>query len=101
MKEAHINETLEALKYELKTLKDEIKELTSDKKALKDKVKALTDNKNALKKDLAERSNFYCWHCGFELRDVCPRCGYGMVDTAYRDAESMDSSDEDIDDANG
>ena len=27
----------------------------------------------------------------FELRDACPRCGYGMVDTAYRDATHSDS----------
>ena len=50
-----------------------------------------------MKSDLAERSNFYCWHCGFELKNTCPRCGYGMTDTAYRDAEeeSNEESDED------
>ena len=50
-----------------------------------------------LKSDLAERSNFYCSHCGFELTNTCPKCGYGMTDTTYRDAEteSIEESDED------
>ena len=56
----------------------------------------LKDIVEKLKSDLAERSNLYCWHCGFELKDRCPRCGYGMTDTTYRDTEeSNEESDED------
>jgi hypothetical protein len=53
-----------------------------------------------LKSDLAERSNFYCWHCGFELRHTCPRCGYGMTDTANRDATESASDSDEIDEDN-
>jgi rubrerythrin len=83
--------------------------VSSNKEAISDNKEAISDNKEAIKKleqdnkklkdiveklksDLAERSNFYCWHCGFELKDACPRCGYGMTDTAYRDTE--DSNEE-------
>ena len=64
--------------------------------SLKKQVKNLKDIVEKLKSDLAERSNFYCWHCGFELKNTCPRCGYGMTDTTYRDADedSNEESDE-------
>ena len=65
---------------------DENKALKDEIKTLKDKVKALTNDNNTLQIYLSKRSNLYCWHCGFELREVCPRCDYGLVDTEYRDA---------------
>jgi rubrerythrin len=68
----------------------EAKKLEKENNKLKDVVEKL-------KSDLTERSNFYCWHCGFALKNNCPRCGYGMTDTAYRDIEedSNEESDED------
>ena len=72
--------------------KEAIKKLEQENNKLKDIVEKL-------KSDLAERSNFYCWHCGFELRNACPRCGYGMTDTAYRDAETESNEESDEDNA--
>ena len=87
-KEVSTNENKEAINKEAEAIS--IKKLEKENKKLKDVVEKL-------KSDLAERSNFYCWHCGFELKNRCPRCGYGMTDTAYRDIEeeSNEESDED------
>ena len=86
--------------YEVKTDSVSDKTVLEDEvKSLKYKIKALEIDKKALKSDLAERSNLYCWHCGFELKRVCPRCGYGMTDTAYRDTETESNEESDEDNA--
>ena len=60
-KESNIKEAVSSNKEAISDNKEAIKKLESENNKLKDIVEKL-------KSDLAERSNFYCWHCGFELK---------------------------------
>jgi vacuolar-type H+-ATPase subunit I/STV1 len=102
MKKEAVSSNKEAIpdnKESISDNKEAIKKLEQENKKLEQENKKLKDIVEKLKSDLAERSNFYCWHCGFELKDRCPRCGYGMTDTAYRDIEEERNEESDEDNA--